>query len=99
MDFLWSDIEPRPGTFDFKKYDFIVDLVSRHNIKILGLLLYSPAWSEAPWNHAPDPLLYAQYARAVSVARYRDRIKHWEIWNEPDHATYWQPQDRFVCLQ
>jgi len=92
MDFLWSDIESTRGTFDFKKYDLIVDSVSRRGIKILGLLLYSPAWKGELWNQAPAPDLFTRYAREV-VRRYRDRIKHWEIWNEPDHATYWQPQD------
>jgi len=31
---------------------------------------------------------------AVTVAtRYKDRIKYWEVWNEPDSGTYWSQQD------
>jgi len=31
---------------------------------------------------------------AVSVIkRYKDKIKYWEVWNEPDSGTYWEPQD------
>ena len=25
----------------------------------------------------------------ATVRRYRDRVKHWEIWNEPNHYAYW----------
>jgi exo-beta-1,3-glucanase (GH17 family) len=27
------------------------------------------------------------------VERYKDKIKYWEIWNEPNHEHYWVPQD------
>jgi len=31
-------------------------------------------------------------ARAV-VKHFKGAVAHWEIWNEPDHPIYWQPQD------
>ncbi len=96
VDFLWDDIERVPGRFDFSKYDDLVDRLMKHNIKILALLLYSPTWEGQPWNRAPDPRLYSRYARQV-VRRYKDRIRHWEIWNEPDHAMYWEPQDGMLA--
>jgi hypothetical protein len=27
------------------------------------------------------------------MRRYKDKIKYWEVWNEPDSAIYWSPQD------
>ena len=27
------------------------------------------------------------------MKRFKDRVRYWEIWNEPDHPNYWQPQD------
>lgn len=92
MDFLWDDIEPEKGRFVFDKYDRIVDIFSRHQIKILAMLDYNTSWGGDNWNSAPDAELFANYARRV-VDRYKDRIKYWEIWNEPDQAIYWVPQD------
>lgn len=93
LDFLWQDVEPQMGKFDFEKMDRLVDLLSKNDIKILGMLQYNVSWaSGAAWNKAPSKKFFTLYARAV-VARYKDRVKYWEIWNEPDQATYWAPQD------
>ena len=92
MDFLWADIEPKQNEFDFAKYDRIVETLTRYNIKILGLLEYTPPWQNKRWNAPPDPALYVKFATAV-VKRYKDKVKYWEIWNEPDSPSYWSPQD------
>lgn len=95
MDFLWGDIEPESGQFQFGKYDNIVDLLSKNNIHILGLLHYSTDWASScgRWNCPPqDFQLFVDYAVRVAT-RYKDKIKYWEIWNEPDSSTYWEPQD------
>ncbi|MFH1458194.1 MAG: beta-galactosidase [Candidatus Omnitrophota bacterium] len=95
QDFLWQDIEGRPGEFDFRKYDQLVELLAKNNIRILGILHYSTDWagSCAEWNCAPkDRKLFVNYACRV-IERYKDKIKYWEIWNEPDSPIYWKPQD------
>jgi polysaccharide biosynthesis protein PslG len=92
MDFLWEDIEPAPGKFDFTKYDMIVDIVRKKGISILGILHYNPSWDQGPWNKAPNIKLYTKYACAT-VEHFKDRVKYWEIWNEPDEPEYWMPQD------
>lgn len=95
MDFLWEDIEPEQGRFEFDKYDYIVELLSENNINILGILDYSATWASAcsKWNCPPqDNRLFVDYATKV-VRRYKDRVKHWEIWNEPDSHIYWSAQD------
>src|SRR5690349_20873602 len=53
MDFLWSDIEPRPNEFTFAKYDQLVDALARHDLQVLGLLNYTPLWRAVHWNSAP----------------------------------------------
>lgn len=95
MDFLWEDIEPARGEFKFERYDSIVDLLSKNNIKILGILDYSAPWASPTggWNEPPeDNRLFIEYARKV-ISRYKDKVKHWEVWNEPDSSTYWVNQD------
>jgi hypothetical protein len=95
MDFLWQDIEPRQGEFQFQKYDYIVKVLTENKIAILGLLNYSTPWAAActEWNCPPqDNQLFVRYA-VTTATRYKDKIKYWEIWNEPDSRTYWAKQD------
>jgi hypothetical protein len=92
MDFLWADIEPSPGVFQFDRYDDIVRIVRAAGVQVLAVLHYNPTWRPGPWNQAPEPDRYVRYIRAV-VSHFKDRIRSWEVWNEPDHPNYWQPQD------
>lgn len=92
MDFLWSDLEKSPGHFDFERYDRIVETLHARDIDILAVLHYNPSWRPGDWNQAPDVAAYCHYAQ-TTVAHFKGAVKHWEIWNEPDHPMYWQPQD------
>jgi hypothetical protein len=95
MDFLWQDIEPKREEFNFEKYDTIVNLLNENNINILGLFNYSADWASScqKWNCPPqDNAQFINYCLKV-IARYKDKIKYWEVWNEPDSATYWTKQD------
>ncbi|MDD4981029.1 MAG: family 1 glycosylhydrolase [Candidatus Omnitrophica bacterium] len=95
MDFLWEDIEPRHGEFQFVKYDFLVNLLAENGIQVLGLLDYCAPWANAQnqWNYPPrENQLFVDYALTV-IARYKDQVKYWEVWNEPDSNIYWAAQD------
>jgi hypothetical protein len=92
FDFLWEDLEPKSGFFEFSKYDHLVNTLLKHDIKTLGLLAYNPPWTGKAWNQAPDLVAYCRYAVAV-VDHFKDRVRHWELWHEPDSPDFWQPQD------
>lgn len=95
LDFLWSDIEPQEGKLDFAKYDDIVKLLKSKGIHILGVLHYSTDWASSggEWNCPPrDNKVFVKYVTEV-IQRYKSKVKYWEIWNEPDSATYWKEQD------
>lgn len=95
MDFLWEEIESENGKFKFDKYDELVNLLSRNNINILAILDYSADWAKScpEWNCPPkENQLFVNYAVRV-IEHYKDKIKYWEIWNEPDSGTYWTSQD------
>ncbi|MDO8663050.1 MAG: family 1 glycosylhydrolase [Candidatus Omnitrophota bacterium] len=95
MDFLWQDIEPEEGKFNFEKYDKVVGLLYQNNIHLLGILDYSVDWAATcgGWNCPPkDNRLFVKFAIMV-IKRYKDKIKYWEVWNEPDSCTYWSEQD------
>jgi len=95
VDFSWQDIEPSQGKLDYSKYDDLVEILSQNKIDILGILDYSADWDspKGVWNYPnPDNAFFLKYAGGV-VRRYKDKVKYWEIWNEPDSQTYWDPQD------
>jgi hypothetical protein len=89
----WSDVETRPGVYDFSVYDPIVaSLISRNLTPMLilgyGNPLYtsgSPVPPPATWRSA-----FVNYARAAA-AHYQGHGILWEIWNEPDGGTFWTP--------
>ena len=102
LDFLWEDIEPAEGKFDFAKYDNIVKLLQDKGIHVLGILHYSTVWASScgEWNCPPkDNKMFVNYTSKV-IQRYKDQVKYWEIWNEPDSSTYWKQQDslKSYCL-
>lgn len=97
-DFHWFWIEPEQGRFQWDYYDHMVDLLVGRGINIIGVLGHPPGWAtpepgDDPSGisfYAPDPQRFAEFAAAV-VYRYRHRIMHWEIWNEPDNPQFWLP--------
>jgi polysaccharide biosynthesis protein PslG len=102
IDFLWQDIEPAAGSFDFVKYDRIVEIVRAEGIAILGIFDYSADWASptGEWNVPNgDTTKFLAYVRQVAQ-RYKDSVKCWEVWNEPDSRIYWKNQDglRSYCV-
>jgi polysaccharide biosynthesis protein PslG len=100
MDFGWSDIEQKQGQWDFTNYDRIINLLSDNNIRILGIFSYCAGWAAAPpdylWCSAPtENKFFTDFSTAV-IKRYKNKVKYWEVWNEPDSRTYWRPQDMLV---
>jgi len=91
-DLWWGLIEAEQGQFDWTKADAAVTLFRKHNISLLAILCYSSAWSD---NTAPatdeEIARFANYARQM-VRRYKDYVKHWEIWNEPNIPFFWPPE-------
>jgi hypothetical protein len=97
MDLLWSDIDAGPRRYQFEKYDRLVALTREHGLSLLGVLQYNKVEREngtETWNRPPDSFdEFAAYVGAT-VSRYKDRISHWEIWNEPNLSVYWsKPKD------
>lgn len=92
MDFLWNDVQPAADRFAWERYDAIVTALEKQKIAVLGILCYNADWTGCKWNQAPDRPRFVEYARATA-RRYQGRVGHWEVWNEPDTAAYWEQQD------
>ena len=88
------------------KYDNIVDLAEKHGIDIIARLEAPPKWAQTtPGDFAPPANLedYGDYVAAVAE-RYKGRITHYQIWNEPNNYPEWgeqpvNPEDftRLLC--
>jgi hypothetical protein len=95
--------------FDRKKSDVLVEKLLASKIKILGLL-----YGEVPGNINTSIFLNRSYVSIFGkeksylrfikniVSRYA-KIDHWEIWNEPNSARFWQarpsPEEYGIMLK
>ena len=94
----WNTVEPVRGQWVWP--DSVVAMFLDSGKALLGNLRLTPAWASSqpditphpsyprsyfsPGAHLPkDMAAWENYVRRV-VSRYRGRITHWEIWNEPD---------------
>ncbi|HPA16382.1 MAG TPA: carbohydrate binding domain-containing protein [Verrucomicrobiae bacterium] len=87
----WRVVEPEKGNFVWR--DAEIDELTKRGFKIMANLGHPPIWAGRPhpaeqdhgsWTSAP-PRDIAEWEGYVSktVEHFRDRIGHWEIWNEP----------------
>lgn len=78
------------------KYDNIVDLAEQHDLRIMARLSDPPAWSqpEGTANAYTPPADFQDFAdfAAVVAERYRGRITHYQVWNEPNLYPEWGDQ-------
>ncbi|MDY0168353.1 MAG: hypothetical protein RBS80_17525 [Thermoguttaceae bacterium] len=99
----WARTEKTPGEYDFAWLDDVAESLLSEGVKPWFSISYgnrlvspdAPDWSAVGW--APvfseeAKAAWLRYTRAISK-RYADRITHWEIWNEPNIRTFWQPNE------
>ncbi|MBR0934903.1 cellulase family glycosylhydrolase [Bradyrhizobium jicamae] len=97
VEFDWSRIQPDgQETYILEQHDRIVSLAQEFHISVLGLIYFCPAWANG--GHKPpayppaDPESFARFA-SVLTARYSSAgVRHWEIWNEPNLGSSWEPR-------
>lgn len=89
--FHWNTIEPLQGKFDFTNYDQIIEEAEQYGQEFIGMFLYCSLWNCPDGTcYPPSAQDYAKFVRQV-VARYKDRIHVWEIWNEENFSRFWLP--------
>ncbi len=95
----WGPLQPTKDEWRWDKFDHAIDITREHGVQILGLLAYSAKWAasaETPDGEPdvvsmPDLGAWKEYVSAV-VERYRDRIRVWQMWNEPNGDAFWHPR-------
>lgn len=94
-EIFWRDVEPRAGEFRWERYDALVAEATAAGVSLLAVLAYGNPWASsvpgATDYHPPDdPRTFARYA-AEAARRYGDRIRDWEVWNEPNAGfRFWR---------
>jgi hypothetical protein len=98
----WARTERAKGEYDFLWLDDVVNSLRKIGIQPwfnlgYGNRLYTPeaphesavGWAPLFTNEARDAWL--RYVRKIAE-HFADRVRHWEIWNEPNIANFWQPK-------
>lgn len=89
----WFSLEPRKGVWKFDKLDIAMRLMEWRGVDVLYTLGETPTWASSNptrkgsyvygQSAAPSRLAdWENYVRTVAQ-RYRGRIHHYELWNEP----------------
>lgn len=98
IDMDWAVIQPtETGPWEWRETDRIVNAATRRGLGVVALVGFAPPWARDPacinnYGCAPsDPAKFANFAGQVA-ARYKDKIKKFEIWNEPNTPNFFAPQ-------
>jgi len=95
--FPWAHVERAPGEFDWAHSDRVISLAANQGLTVIARLGLVPAWArpdprerETTFNFI-DADRYFQFGEFVYrfVDRYRGRVRHVIIWNEPNLSFEW----------
>jgi polysaccharide biosynthesis protein PslG len=96
-DLAWDDIQTNgPSDWQWSNFDRVVAAAAARKLHVLPILAYTPAWARPPGSSsdkaAPaSPNQFAAFARAAAHRYASLGVHSWEIWNEPNVVTFWQP--------
>ncbi|MDR1283273.1 MAG: hypothetical protein LBK99_20995 [Opitutaceae bacterium] len=106
-DFSWNRIQQSktsPFIYDGNAGpDQYVEACARMGIEVQAILNYGVPWattaadSREARRRMPQMESWLEYVRAT-VSRYKDRIRYWEIWNEPDIRFWLDTPDKYAGL-
>lgn len=96
-DFDWSGVERAPGKWTFDHLDQVVAWAEEAGICLLPILDYDVPWARPAYKHLDK---WLEYVRRT-VGRYKDRLRYWEVWNEPNLEGFWRDKpsaENYVTL-
>lgn len=101
QQFPWEELEqPRKGQFydtkynqvTWDKFDSIVNLATEYGLKMIVRLDRPPVWARSDKEHPERPPEnfddYGDFVAAV-VGRYKGKVSHFQLWNEPNLGEEW----------
>jgi len=93
MDLKWDLTETESGRYDFSPYDRLLAALQPYSIHTLFILDYgNPLYDNgAPPRKEATRQAFARWAVAAAK-HFSGRGALWEVYNEPNHSTFWPPQ-------
>ncbi len=99
LDFEWGTIQPTSReSYHWEAYDRVVQAFTAHRYNVIGILDFTPAWARLPECSAAkqcapaNPADYGTFAGHVAERYKGSGLHYWEIWNEPNTITFFQPK-------
>jgi hypothetical protein len=86
VTFVWRDINPAFGVYNWGVTDSIVNNARAQGLKILAILSTAPTWAGSNSNGTTPPANIGYWEEFVHqvAQRYAGRVDAYEIWNEPN---------------
>lgn len=88
-DCNWSWMNQSKNSWNFTFFDDNAASAEKYGVELLPILAYDVEWCRPVVDYLDD---WADYVTRV-VERYGDRIGTWEVYNEPNHKSYWHGED------
>ena len=79
----WSEVNPRPGSYDYRHYMYNADLLRARGILVSGMFHDCPTWA-GKLAKLPSDLNAVYTFCAHTATAFGDRMGDWEFWNEQD---------------
>lgn len=95
---IWGDIERTPGEYTWDALDMRLGAAAEAGLRPLLVLQGAPGWVEPPragtTPAAAEGVIaaFGDFAGALA-ARYGDRVRDFEIWNEQNLPRFWDHPD------
>jgi len=99
IDINWNVIEASKGRFTFAEVDRVVKYANSLGLSIYATIAYTPAWANGKKgkNYPASKVSDWKNFVARAVARYKNQVKYWGIWNEPNLKDFFAlGKDKFV---
>ena len=99
IDINWSVIETSKGKFNYSEVDRVVNYSAANGLSIYASISFTPSWANGKKGKTYPASNVADWKNFVSrtIARYKNKIKYWGIWNEPNLKLFFAlGKDKFV---
>jgi hypothetical protein len=97
VDVTWTWIQPDSSKdYHWTDYDRVIKAARAKHFNVLGVIAYTPAWARVAGCggdkcRPASAATYGAFAGAVAAHYAPMGVHAWEIWNEPNQASFFAP--------
>lgn len=88
LELYWDRLEPKSGQLDWAFFDSVMDRYGG-NYQVMALFNHAPSWTKSLSKE--DFAKASAHVMGQAAARYKGRVRAWEVFNEPNLAGYGWP--------